>query len=65
MERNKECPICRAQIGCKRLLVKDTKIEKLISTIIPNLDDFNKYEEFEAKRQVKSQESLKRLKEIK
>ena len=49
MKRNKECPICRALIGCKRLLVKDTITEKLISTIIPNLDDFNKYEELEAK----------------
>ena len=41
MGRNKECPICRAQIGCKRLLVKDTKTEKLISKILPNLDKRN------------------------
>jgi|GWRWMinimDraft_12_1066020.scaffolds.fasta_scaffold38875_2 hypothetical protein len=65
MVRSKECPIWRAQIGWKRLLVKDTKTEKLISRIIPNLDDFYKYEECESKRHVKSHESQKRLKEIK
>lgn len=65
MAKNKECPIWRAQIGCKRLLIKDIKTEKLINTIIPNLEDFNTYEEREAARQVKSQESKMRLKEIK
>lgn len=62
--KKKECPVCRTSVGCRRMLVKDTKMEEMIKRLIPNAEDFHTYEECEAKRHFKS-ESTKRLKEYK
>ena len=61
----KECPVCRMTIGHKRMIVKDPKTEMLISRLIPSRSDYETWEQEEAKRQLKSSESKKKLKDLK
>lgn len=61
----KECPVCRMTIGHKRMIVKDAKTEVLISKLLPNLSDYETWEQEEARRQLKSSESKKKLKDLK
>jgi hypothetical protein len=47
------------------MLAKDTKMQHIISNLIPNTSDFDVYQECEAKRHFKSKDSKRKLKEFK
>ncbi|CAI2362687.1 unnamed protein product [Moneuplotes crassus] len=61
----KECPVCRLPLGCRRLLVKDKKLEKIIASLIPDVDDYLTYEQSETQRHIKSRENQRRMKMLK
>lgn len=50
----KECPTCRTAIGSRRLLRKDTKLREIIERLIPNLEDYQLYEQEEVQRNIKT-----------
>lgn len=47
------------------MLIKDTKMEELINKLIPNIDDFHVFQDFDAKRNIKSSGAKKRIRELK
>ena len=63
--KKKECPVWRVMLGWRRLLVKDTKVESIISKLIPNPEDYFIYEQSEVKRYLHSKDNKKKLKEFK
>jgi len=50
----KECPTCRTPIGSRRLLRQDTKLKEIIERLIPNLEDYQVYEQEEVQRNIKA-----------
>lgn len=50
----KECPTCRTSIGSRRLLRKDNKLREIIEKLIPNLEDYQVYEQEEVQRNIKA-----------
>eukprot|EP00347_Sterkiella_histriomuscorum_P017994 403347191 len=50
----KECPGCRHQIGSRRMLRNDYKISNIISTLISNIDEFNKLEQIKREETVRT-----------
>jgi len=47
------------------MLVKDDKMQTLVNKLIPNLDQFQEFEQYEAKREFHSEAALQRKKEYK
>ena len=47
------------------MLAKDTKMQQIISHLIPNTSDFHEYQDSEAKRHLKSRDSKRKLREFK
>lgn len=47
------------------MLAKDTKMQHIISNLIPNTSDLHIYQECEAKRHFKSRDSKRKLREFK
>jgi hypothetical protein len=47
------------------MLAKDTKMQHIITNLIPNTNDLDVYQECEAKRHFQSKESKRKLKEFK
>lgn len=43
----KECPACRQQIGSRRLLRQDVKTQNIITSLISDIDEFNRLEQEE------------------
>ena len=64
----KECPICRTSIGSRRLLRKDNKLREIIELLIPNLEEYQTYEQEEVERNIraisKSEKHRKKMMEI-
>jgi len=52
-------------VGCRRMLVKDTKMQNFIPNLIQNKEDFYLYEESDAQRRLKSASSRKNMRELK
>ena len=44
INRKKQCPQCRKQIGCKRLFRNDFRLSAIINGLIPDIDQYNKFE---------------------
>jgi hypothetical protein len=50
----KECPTCRTSIGSRRLLRKDNKLKQIIDRLIPNLEDYQIFEQEDVQRNIKA-----------
>lgn len=50
----KECPTCRTPIGSRRLLRKDVKLSEIIDRLIPDLEDYQTYEQEDVQRNIKT-----------
>lgn len=64
----KECPTCRTAIGSRRLLRKDNKLSEIIEHLIPNLEDYQTFEQQEVERNIKaiskSEGHMKKMQEM-
>ncbi|CAI2371716.1 unnamed protein product [Moneuplotes crassus] len=61
--KKKECPTCRTPIGSRRLLRKDKKLKEIIEGLIPDLEDFQNYEQEEVDRNVKKVKNSAKFKQ--
>mgnify|MGYP006879696866 CR=1 FL=1 len=52
-------------MGCRRMLVKDKKMQEFIPNLIQNKEEFYIYEESDAQRRLKSASSRKNMRELK